>query len=284
MSLDTLVAGATLVWEVGTTVSSYLTTLCDPRIRRWHRLVRDHRLDPLSALCRFGVSDAPTSVAFNHNALAAELSPAVLRTTAETLNVRLDWLLGCDDHRYDLMTLDRSFGPLVRELLEWQRVGRGHGLLAFKSSKEALDVEPCQRGALVLVREMGGSDEHPLYAYRPVFSLQSWSEHKQRSLAFRAIWAAWYLTFFVHGYDASESQCAGLREGAIFPGSLRQTWGAGTWHPSDFVVRPSEQARGGDAFVEAIERGHAKELFALAREVGLDVRRQGIFRAISGGK
>lgn len=88
------------------------------------------------------------------NALAAALSPAVLRTTAEILNIRLDWLLGRDDRRYGLMTLDRSFGRLMRELREWQRVGHGHGNLAFKSSKEELDIDLCQRGALVLVRQM----------------------------------------------------------------------------------------------------------------------------------
>ena len=267
MGVETLVAGAALLWQVGSTVGSYVTAFRDPRIRRWRRLVRDHRLDPLTALSRFGVSDAPTSVAFDHKALAAKLSPAVLRMTAETLNVRIDWLLGCDNQPYDFMTLDRAFGPLIRDLLDWQCVG-----------------ELRQRGALVLVREMGGSHEHPVYAYRPISSLHSWAEPEQWTLAFRAIWAAWYLSYSVHGYDASESQCAGLREGTLFPGSLRPIWRVGTWYPDDFIVRPSERAQGDDALVEAIEREHAEELIALAREAGQDVRRWGTVRTIKGGK
>ena len=124
----------------------------------------------------------------------------------------------------------------------------------------------------MLVRQMDENDEHPTLAFRPIGSLHSWVEPKQRWLALRAIWAAWYLHFAIRGYDATERQCDRLRDGRLFPGTLRRSWGVGSWHPDDYVVRPSEAARGSDELIERIQRDHWDELVLLAEESGREVR------------
>jgi hypothetical protein len=284
MPASGILTGLKLLWEVLRAVTSRNTNnpLRDPRVRRWHEVTKAHGLDPLTTFTRLGVDDVPVTVAFDNKVLADRLSPAVLRQTAEYFNVRQDWILGCDELRYDTMVLDRSFRPVARDLLDWQSIGSGHSILVFKSRRVTLEKDPWQRGALVAMREMVGSDEHLTYAYRPIYTLRSWCEPEQRWCAFRAIWAAWYLGFNVHGYDASEHQCDGLREGKLFPGTLQLTWGAGTWHPDDYVVRPSARAKGNDDMVEAMERDHADELQALAADAGCDMRRWGKFSRAAG--
>jgi len=233
----------------------------DQRVRRWRELVVAHGLDPFAALIRLGVADVSPAVTTDDRALADALTGHVLRSTAQTFNVRFDWLIGLDDRRYDLVTLDESFTPLLGDLIHWHGVGTGHAIVVFKSRKAELEDEPSQQGALALMREMdGGSDEHPTFAFWPVYSLRSWAESKQRWLAFRAIWAAWHLGFIVRGYEASERQCDRLRRGNAFLGSVRTDWGVGTWHPDDYVVRPSAVAKGDDSFVRSLGKSHRNEL------------------------
>jgi hypothetical protein len=285
-TVGTAIAGATLAWQIGKAIHSRVTNnpLRDPRVRRWRELVQSHGLDPLTALIRLGVEDAAPTVAMDNSELAKRLLPSVLTKTSQLFNVREEWLLGCDDLPYDTMLLDRSFAPLMRDLVAWQSSGTGHGLVAFKTQRAELEVDGCQQGSLVLVREMDENDEHPTLAFRPIGSLHSWAEPAQRWLALRAIWAAWYLHFAIRGYDATERQCDRLREGRLFPGTLRRTWGVGSWHPDDYVVRPSEAAKGSDELIEAIERDHREELVLLAEASGCDVRPWGAFRELVVGR
>ena len=232
----------------------------DPRVRRWRELVGAHNLDPFTALVRLGAMDVSPMVAIEDESLARALNGDVLRASARMFNVRFHWLLGLDDGRYDLMTLDESFTPLLRDLTEWQREGTHHAVAAFKTGRRELHEAPNQFGALVLLRQADDNDEHPTYAFRPVYSLATWRESKQRWLAMRTVWAAWYMGFVVRGYEASERHCEGIREGRVFPVSARRDWGVGKWHPDDYVVRPSESAKGEDSLAAALRSNHAEEL------------------------
>jgi hypothetical protein len=264
MDVTTVISAAKLVLDAYKVVEAGVKPSpgTDPRVSRWRELVKSHSLDPFTALVRLGAKDVSPMVAVEDEALAYALSGEVLCTAARTFNVRVEWLMGLDDRRYELMTLENSFTPLVHDLADWQREGAWHAIAAFKTERPELDEQPHQFGALVLLRQADDNDEHPIYGFRPVYSLASWSEPKQRLLAMRAIWAAWHMGYAIRGYEAGERNCEEIREGRVFPGSVLREWGVGTWHPDDYVVRPSACAKGDDALVAALQAEHAKELSA----------------------
>jgi hypothetical protein len=243
----------------------------DPRIDRWRQLVEAHALDPLAALFYLGVSDAPIGIASDDTLLAAHLNASLLHQAAERFGVRLDWLLASDDRIYDCVYLESSLKSLVCDLMEWKSAGEDHALLAFKSGSWELEDSISQAGALVLERTIGGVGERTIPLYRPIYSLRSWANDKQRWLALRAIWAAWHMGFEVRGYRLPEEKCRAIAEGTAFPGPLVARQGRGGWHPDDYVVRPSAVAKG-EGWIDSIVASHDAELDALVRETGGQVR------------
>jgi hypothetical protein len=268
-----------VVRQVSTAISNRLS-LSDiaPHVRRWLDAISAHGMDRVTALSAVGFLDVPAIVETNDTELAKVLTADAMRRTAAMLNLREDWIFARDKRAYDTVCLDRDIDTLLRDVEDWMATGDDHALFAFKSGRADLDVDGWQSGALVFCKRVAGSDEHPVYAYRPVYSLHSWHEPKQRSLALRAVWATWYLGFHTRGYVASERQCDGLREGTLFAGTLHDGWGVGTWHPDDYVVRPSVEAKGCDSLAESLVAVHGNELQTTAQRLGIEVRAYGPFR------
>ena len=252
-----------------------------PQVCRWLDAISAHGMDRVTAFSFVGVPDVPAIVETDNTELEKALTADAMRRTAALLNIREDWMFARDDHAYDTVCLDRDIDTLLRDMEDWKATGDDHALLAFKTGCVELDVDGYQSGALVFCKRVACSDEHPVYAYRPVCSLHSWHEPKQRSLALRAVWAAWYLGFRTRGYVAKERQCDGLREGTLIAGTLHGGRGVGSWDPDDYVVRPSAEAKGRDSFPDALFREHADALLDTARRMGIEVRNYGPFRKMA---
>lgn len=234
----------------------------DPRVRRWIEASRAHDCDTVDVFTLLGNLDVSVAMAYNASEIAHRLTPQVLAETCRLWNIRIDWLCGRDDRIYELMTLDRSLSSLVDDLLDWKREGTDHALFVFKSRRAELELDLYQQGALVMGREVGKLGDQPIYAYRPIYSLEWWPEPKQRWLALRAIWAAWHMSFNVFGCNASERQCKLLSEGRGFPGSVLKSRNWLAWHPDDYVVRPSARAKGA-SWIDGIIIDHDRELTTL---------------------
>lgn len=198
------------------------------RITQLPRLVPTH----------FGLHLADVS---SDASLLPKLTVGLATWTCDAFGVKMAWIEGDAAEMYDTPDFYKNACDFIDLVAAIRKRAGEVKVVALKAVAELDSASDGEQPVGILLKEpIAELNGDPVYRYHPVYADWNWSYWKSRFEFKSLIRVCWDLDIVPWGYDLSPEEITKIGDGKCFPGPVIQKLHGYTWHPEDYVLKPSE--------------------------------------------